>query len=98
MKASLARRSVVDVFFRFVTGRPRDNEWRARWNAGGWRRKELSRIALLQLLLDLNKQRDRLGARRSLESHPLVAALHIYDFPTVVIFKRNVRLPVYTSE
>ncbi|CAJ0573389.1 unnamed protein product, partial [Mesorhabditis spiculigera] len=51
-----------------------------------------------QLLLDLSKQRDRLVARRSLKTNPLVEKLHLTDFPSIAIFKRGETQPIHVSE
>lgn len=82
------------VFFRIIDERAESE--RERKKEGERERRSTSHS--LQLLLDLSKQHLRLGARRCLESHPLVNALRIVDFPTLVMFKRNERMPVYISE
>ncbi|VDN23299.1 unnamed protein product [Gongylonema pulchrum] len=50
------------------------------------------------LILDMSKYSDRLVARRCLKSHPLADALHIRDFPTLAIFKREQRTPLLVAE
>ncbi|KAF8386788.1 hypothetical protein PRIPAC_75930 [Pristionchus pacificus] len=51
-----------------------------------------------QLLMDLLPYTDRLYARRALKNHPLVEALHLTDFPSLVIFKKGQRVPVVQAE
>ncbi|KAE9418066.1 hypothetical protein Angca_005187, partial [Angiostrongylus cantonensis] len=51
-----------------------------------------------QLLLDLHMQRHLLVLRRCLRNHPLADALHLTDFPSLVIFKRGEKKPNVVSE
>ncbi|VDK84030.1 unnamed protein product, partial [Litomosoides sigmodontis] len=50
------------------------------------------------LLLDMTKYSDRLVARRSLNNHSLADSLHIKNFPSMAIFKREQMKPLLVAE
>lgn len=46
----------------------------------------------------MTKYDDRIRARRCNRTHPLTEALHIRDFPTLAVFKRDEGTPLMVAE